>query len=382
MTELEINKLRNSTVSYLYAIRDEIDMSPSYQRQGAVWSLSKQQLLIDSLLNEFDIPKLYFHLFPTPRVGSNGKKMRYALVDGRQRLEAIFRFMENKFALDKDFVYLADESLNIGGLTFKEIMELHPGMLSRLQSTTLDVVSIRTDDLELIEELFSRLNEAVPLNAAEKRNAFGGPCPPAVRTLVMNDFFTSRLPFSNQRYRHLDLAAKFLYWEESLSQRRIVEPVRDAKKFRLDTFFKEMKEERDGAAQVLGFTDSCLQRQTSLAEIFIENDPLLASTGMVSLYYLLHQMRTNKGRPFPSRSHLREFDEDRRADIDPNDTEVTLGEYELLEFNRLSQSPNDGSALTYRLGVLDAYLRALESGTNPIVALGQWSRENQGKNAK
>jgi hypothetical protein len=283
--------------------------------------------------------------------------------------------LENKFALDEDFVYLVDDSVKIGGLTYKEILDSYPGMLGRLQSTTLDVVSIRTDELDLIEELFSRLNEAVPLNAAEKRNAFGGPCPPAVREFVENDFFTTRLPFTNQRYRHMDLAAKFLYWEESLSQRESVEPVRDVKKFRLDTFFKEMKEAKEGEQRVTESKKSCLDRLDLLASAFVEKDPLLASTGIVSLYYLLHQMRAREGRDFPSRSHLTEFEATRRAELNPADTEVSLGEYELLEFNRRSQSPNDGSALSHRLWVLDTYLVALETGEDPILALAEKSRE-------
>jgi hypothetical protein len=61
---------------------------------------------------------------------------------------------------------------------------------------------------------FSRLNEAVPLNAPEKRNALGGPMPKRIRALANLAFFHTRLPFPTARYRHLDLATKFLYLED------------------------------------------------------------------------------------------------------------------------------------------------------------------------
>lgn len=62
--------------------------------------------------------------------------------------------------------------------------------------------------------MFSRLNEAVALNAAEKRNALGGPAPKAIRRVAMFPFFTKKLNISNKQYQHRDLAAKFLYFGE------------------------------------------------------------------------------------------------------------------------------------------------------------------------
>ena len=124
-------------------------------------------------------------------------------------------------------------------------------MVIIFNATNLDVVTIRTDDIELIEEMFSRLNEAVPLNAAEKRNAFGGPCPKAVRELSKLTFFDKKLPFKILVIGYYDLAAKFLYWEDQLRVTQSEEKsLRDVKKYRLDTFFRDMKESPDGEARV------------------------------------------------------------------------------------------------------------------------------------
>ncbi|MES2725776.1 MAG: DUF262 domain-containing protein, partial [Bacteroidota bacterium] len=42
--------------------RKYINLSPDYQRNGELWNLEKRQLLIDSILNDYDIPKIYFHV--------------------------------------------------------------------------------------------------------------------------------------------------------------------------------------------------------------------------------------------------------------------------------------------------------------------------------
>ena len=73
MPEFEVSRMRNSNLAYLYTTRGDIDMSPSYQRQGAIWSTYKQQLLIDSLINGFDVPKIYLHQFLTQEYSKTDK---------------------------------------------------------------------------------------------------------------------------------------------------------------------------------------------------------------------------------------------------------------------------------------------------------------------
>jgi hypothetical protein len=239
------------------------------------------------------------------------------------------------------------------------------------------VIAIRTDDLELIEEMFSRLNEAVPLNAAEKRNALGGPLPQAVRDLTQQIFFTEKLPFTNRRYRHFDLAAKFLYWTDNrlhASDRRSgsLGPtafVRDVKKVRLDSFFRDMKSAADSQPRVTGAVAASETALDELAATFVDKDPLLTSVGMVSLYYLLSELRRVEGRRFPNRFLFTEFEDARKVKRARNDEELKPGEYEMLEFSRLAQSPNDGSALVYRLTVLDTWITAREEGADAMSAL-------------
>ncbi len=367
--DFEIGRHPRATVSYLHAQRLEIDTNPSYQRQGAIWSVAKQQLLIDSLINGFDIPKIYFHQFPVPKQ-VQGRKIRYALVDGKQRLEAVFDFLENFFPLSEDFVYLEDETVHAGGLTYRGLVEKYTHLISLLNATALDVVTIRTDDIELIEELFSRLNEAVPLNAAEKRNALGGPMPITVRDLARVAFFTERVPFNDTRYRHLDLATKFLYWEQQALEDPGFRSVRDVKKYRLDRFFRDMKDDADGAKWAKQYARTATKTLKTLSTVFTKNDrQLLSNVGMISIYYLLARRFDHDGRALPDRSAFVTFNDMRSLSRVPNEDALVPGQYQLLEFDRLSQSPNDGGALTFRLGVLDAFLTAQAAGDDPLDAV-------------
>ena len=48
------------TAQSTFIRRSKINTNPDYQRP-AVWSKAQKQLLIDSMLREYDIPKMYMH---------------------------------------------------------------------------------------------------------------------------------------------------------------------------------------------------------------------------------------------------------------------------------------------------------------------------------
>jgi len=80
--------------------------------------------------------------------------------------------------------FIGDPALKPGGLTYAELARNFLELKTQFDGYVLPIMSILTDDTEFIEDMFSRLNEAVPLNAPEKRNALGGPIPRAVRDLA------------------------------------------------------------------------------------------------------------------------------------------------------------------------------------------------------
>ncbi len=87
-------------------------IDPDYQRMGDIWTLDKKQLLIDSIINDFDVPKIYFHDL---RAYDKKSKYEFSIIDGRQRLEAVWAFIDGDFPLADDFKYLADSKVKAAG---------------------------------------------------------------------------------------------------------------------------------------------------------------------------------------------------------------------------------------------------------------------------
>lgn len=345
------------------AALDRFELQPSYQRQSDVWGEEKRQLFIDSLINGYDVPKLYFHrLLP-----KQAPAPTFAIVDGKQRLEAIRAFFRNEFALSQDFVDAEAEDgsapSSAGGKTFTELTEQHPLLAARLTERTLDIVVIDTKDLEIIEELFSRLNEAVPLNAPEKRNAFGGAMPPIIRRLVRtHKFFRSCLPIENTRYKQYDLVTKFLFLAERNG-------FAATKKRALDDFVRGYRgPAKKQQASKLGKRVSGIL--DTMAETFEEQDELLTSVGLVTVYYMAFLFAASDASLKTKLTHkkLVAFDHVRRQNrllLRKEQAAIASGRAlsptpsirrDLAIFDRLMQSPNDGQALEYRFRILKAFL--------------------------
>lgn len=355
MTPFRVGRYHPNSLLSVYSRRGDIQLDPAYQRISGIWNREKRQLLLDSLLNGFDVPKLYFHAFTPPRI-ADSRTYRYAIIDGKQRLEAIWDFIDGSLRLAPDFSYLRDDRVVAGDLTYSQLAKRYPKLKARFDTTLLDIVTIHTEELDVIEDLFSRLNEAVPLNAPEKRNAFGGPLPPVITRIAGDPFFTERVPFADKRYRYRDLAAKFLYLEFS-------DGIVNTKKADLDTFVRRFKNrpEDDTVQRLTSNTESTL---TLMASNFETRDPLLRQVGMITLYYHLFRfIRTEKVGPV-SREMFLEF-EARRVEnrgLAERDTEEEPElDPQLLEFDTHSQTPNDAYALRIRLTILLHFLNAVYS---------------------
>jgi hypothetical protein len=264
------------TVAKARAWRSSIEEEPPYQRESGAWSLDKRQLFIDSLLNGYDVPKIYLHDLR----GSHPTKV-YAIVDGKQRLTTIWSFLEDGFPLATDFRIQAEVNVDdldapaaavarMGGLRFSQL-ERHWQQL--FTGTYLSVVLIRDADTEDIEDLFSRLNNGEALNAAERRNALGGDMAVLIREVARRPFFVERLPFSNARQQHLALAAALLAVEAARRARGTVLPALGDEA--LDAFVRENR--HLGAAdraRLIDGIDSQLVRATT---VFVPSDPRLES---------------------------------------------------------------------------------------------------------
>lgn len=353
MAYLNTSTLKNATIMLLYAERDEIDLNPEYQRSGGVWTRVKRQLLIDSILNDYDIPKLYFHHLGDEAFKAT--KKRYAVIDGRQRLETIWSFMDGDFALSGDFDYQRDPDVDIAGMTYEEIAQKHPKIRIKFDSFVLPIVTIEVgeDDIDLIEDMFSRLNEAVPLNAAEKRNAIGGDFVSAINRVSQHDYFTNRVKFNDSRYKHREVSARMLLLEDYLHERG---SIIDTKREYLDGLARRLK---DGHAQRVSTAEgTVINVLDSMSTTFTLKDELLSAQGIQSVYYLLFRTAINSNQlPKVTRVRLVDFRKALAENREKAAQDYENADFRLLEFDRLNQQgTNDASSIKDRYGTICNYL--------------------------
>ena len=358
MTDFQCSELADSTVMIMFLEKDKIFLDPPYQRSGEIWNLYKKQLLIDSLINGFDIPKLYLHEYEKAQ-RMDGRLYKYAIVDGKQRFTAMWEFMSGGFNLSDEIQFLAEPTIRLAGLSYDDLSREHPRIHARFTGRRLSVISIRTSDTDLIEDMFSRLNEAVPLNAAERRNAFGGPLTPIIRDLAGHEFFADRLAISSSRYRHYDLACKFLYLQDQ------GKPV-ETKKFTLDGFVVDFaKRQLKARAQTLRQETTAVL--DTMRAVFKAKDPLLKSPGIAAVYYLLFSDANRCGKQPEAIGLTRDRFQAFQGEIESNrrlaENDLAKAQFELLEFDRLSQTPNDASSIEYRLKILRGFLTPFQGRT-------------------
>lgn len=161
----------------LVDFESRINVEEEFQR-GKVWSTPQQALLIDSILRGFDIPKIYVHKMPP------GAPYLFSVIDGKQRLTAIWRFFSDGFRLLQ-----SDDFPSLGNLSRMRWSDLPPEAKDELQFSNVSVSKIEQADRDEIRELFLRLQKGERLNSAEKRNAMDGP----VRQFVVERLLTHPL---------------------------------------------------------------------------------------------------------------------------------------------------------------------------------------------
>lgn len=172
--------------------RKNIDTNPDYQRP-AVWTKAQKQLLIDSILRDYDVPKVYLH------EKDNGT---YDVIDGQQRIRAIWAFYDDEFALPKD-----SEPVNGIDVANKKYSELDMDISSIIDSYSLDFIILDTKDEDEIREMFLRLQNGTTLKAQEKRNAMPGKMRDFIRGVTNHEFFT-KVHFNNSRFTFDLIAAQ------------------------------------------------------------------------------------------------------------------------------------------------------------------------------
>ena len=138
--------------------RDELVLAPYFQRRS-VWSEKARSYLIDTILRDFPIPKIYMR----HKIDLKTRKSIREIVDGQQRLRTILSFLKDGFKI------LKTHNREYGGLYFSQLpVEVQDNFLKYELSADL----MRSSKDELILDTFARLNTyTVSLNKQELINA-------------------------------------------------------------------------------------------------------------------------------------------------------------------------------------------------------------------
>lgn len=184
----------------------DINPNPTYQR-SEVWKTDQKQLLIDSVLRRIDIPKIYLR-------GTPGGKFEFEVIDGQQRMRALWEYLSSTFALsdEAEQIQIGDKVFDVSDLTYADLPS--KVKLERIHKYTLDVVIVQEATEDEIADLFYRLNNGTPLKPAEVRNAIPGEMTKTIRTLATHKYFQSA-SFANRRYAYDQVAAQTMMLELS-----------------------------------------------------------------------------------------------------------------------------------------------------------------------
>lgn len=327
-----------------YKQRNVIDFDPPYQRKARLWSRSDKAYLIDSIINGFDIPKLYMADFQMGGALLNSAGKEYAIIDGKQRFEAVFDFFNQTLTLNADFIWRRNPQLKLGGLSLKDLRNNYPDIADAFETETFDVMSVITDNADDINELFVRLNRSKPLSGAEIRNAMVGAVPEMIRNVARHELFTDYIKFSAKRAGDFNAAAKILMFEYRGSPA-------STKKSDLDAFAKMPQFDIDKLDLAGNHSLTYLNYMT---EVFLPRDGLLASAGVFPVYYWFVRSANPVLHPY-IREFLVNFEAARaeaRARSARNDKQGDKEDYVYARYDTFNRSTDDKRSHLGRISIL------------------------------
>lgn len=141
-------KRRGTTqdISWFIDLRDntQINLDPPYQRRS-VWTRKDRLYFLDTIFNGYPCPAIFLH----KTTNENGKST-YHVVDGKQRLETIFKFSGNSISISKDHLD--------GELAGKKFRDLSKEYKQKFWDYVLAVDMLDIVEHSVVDEVFDRLN--------------------------------------------------------------------------------------------------------------------------------------------------------------------------------------------------------------------------------
>lgn len=190
---------------------NKYDFDPAYQRRS-VWSDEKQSFFIDSILKNFPMPPIFLH----QKIDDDTGKTKYDIIDGKQRLTSIIRFLKNEIPASDEFENSPFYDENIAGVYFKDLDEKNLNEYKkRLWRYVVPIEYIDTSNKNVIDNIFDRLNRnGEPLNGQELRKSVyhGSELLSLVEKISEGPFWKDRLEkFDVARMEHYEFVSELLF---------------------------------------------------------------------------------------------------------------------------------------------------------------------------
>lgn len=199
-----------------------IEIDPEFQRRDR-WDDKRRSQLIESFLLNIPVPPVYL---------SSEDMGAYQVIDGKQRITAIHRFMNNKYKLSGMRVLTELNGLKYEDMPvpIKQKLAIQPAVrvvivksnkqLDNGTGTASHEVSVNPDDLKY--EVFHRLNTGgIKLEPQEIRNAiYNGAFNTFLIELSKNRYLTKQLGWKKgsaqvQQMKDVETILRFFYYHEN-----------------------------------------------------------------------------------------------------------------------------------------------------------------------
>src|SRR5713101_7352899 len=178
-------------------MRYRIDLDADYQREK-IWSRNNQEELLDSIIKNIDIPKLYL-----ARV-TDDENFEYECIDGKQRMTTLLSFFKPETNENPLTVTIAGEKY-----TYKRLKKDLPNLAQKVETFELRFVIYPKLDDEFLREIFRRLQLGVRLNSGELLKTHTG---------TIRDFIYKEMGNNAPFLRHTNLSERRFSRQFTLAQ--------------------------------------------------------------------------------------------------------------------------------------------------------------------
>ena len=314
----------------------------SFQRRY-VWVERNQIQLIETILLGYAIPEIY--LWETETDPDTGDT-KYSIIDGQQRIGAIFDFIDGKFKLKK--AHLSNKEADYADKSFSELSSTYKKHIWNYKFSIRQVPQDVSKD-EIIK-MFLRLNSTdKSLNPQELRNAeFNGEFLKTAQEISEFDFWKNNKIFSAADIRRMidiEFISSLLIFlrrgiDSELNQKTINETY---------DLFNEVYEEKGNDLHI---TKCILEQIQCLIEYSIENIKFISkTTHFYTLFNLAYYAVTIQ-------DGFSETDLQKLSDFISNYLCESCQEKTILEYREYSQDATKSkTARMNRLRILKDYIR-------------------------